>query len=155
MVTHECIKCHKNKTDMDFPLGIEGTFVCHGCINAFVSKYTTIRPKKAKGKTVTEIRKKLVAELGGKCAECGNTNQNVLQVDHIHGGGIKELKEKGRYWMYKDALQLAYDGTNDKYQLLCANCNWEKRHKNGEQPLPKVTKKLTSVVSYSDGQSEN
>jgi hypothetical protein len=52
-----------------------------------------------------------------------------LQLDHVNGGGTCERKQKrwGNTRVYMDAL--AHPA---KYQLLCANCNWIKRHENGE-----------------------
>lgn len=73
---------------------------------------------------------RLVEALGNKCAQCGITDREVLQVDHVHGQGTRERK------LFKNAYQhekyvLEHIDSGD-YQLLCANCNWKKRHANKE-----------------------
>jgi hypothetical protein len=59
---------------------------------------------------------------GPKCARCGETDQDVLQIDHIDGGGRQHLKEIGQNiyaWLHKQ-------GFPPGYQVLCANCNTKK-----------------------------
>jgi hypothetical protein len=65
--------------------------------------------------------------LGGKCVRCGFTDYRALQIDHIDGGGLKELKEIGNHGVYKNAYIHP-----EKYQVLCANCNWIKKVENKE-----------------------
>lgn len=68
-----------------------------------------------------------LAALGGKCVRCGFEDSRALQIDHINGGGTKEREERGFKGNYdKHVLQSFLNGEN-KYQLLCANCNWIKR----------------------------
>ena len=70
--------------------------------------------------------------LGGKCLLCGFADKRALQIDHINGGGSKERKErlyKGSFHAYVLKSFLAKE---NKYQLLCANCNWIKRYENKE-----------------------
>ena len=54
----------------------------------------------------------------------------ALQIDHVFGGGTIE-REKFRRSQYKLHLSVLADETG-KYQVLCANCNWIKRHENKE-----------------------
>jgi hypothetical protein len=59
----------------------------------------------------------------------GCTDRRCLQIDHVCGGGNKDIKSKSSmnaYWKHVLA-----DETG-AYQLLCANCNWIKRKENGE-----------------------
>jgi hypothetical protein len=59
----------------------------------------------------------------------GCTDTEILHIDHINGGGHQERKAiKSPSVYYKTILE---DAT-DKYQLLCANCNWKKRYERGE-----------------------
>ena len=67
-----------------------------------------------------------------KCNSCGFTNPLALQVDHVKGDGCKE-KTKTRSGA---VLWKKIQANPDKYQLLCANCNWIKRFLNGECPQP-------------------
>ena len=92
-------------------------------------------------------RKKVIEALGGKCVKCGFSDWRALQIDHINGGGHRELKILTRYKMYK--LAAAFP---KKYQLLCANCNWIKRYKNGEHKkwseVSLIKKPLTQRNNY-------
>ena len=58
----------------------------------------------------------------------GCTDERCLQIDHVYGGGVKEVKELS----YHTRLLKYLRDTSGMYQLLCANCNWIKRHKNNE-----------------------
>ena len=63
--------------------------------------------------------------LGNKCARCGFTDSRALQIDHKNGGANKEGRLRGSKY-YKEILESIERG-EEKYQLLCANCNWIKR----------------------------
>jgi len=77
-------------------------------------------------------RNEIIRLLGNKCIICGYKGL-ALQIDHINGGGRREFlkcsKRPARY--YKKILE-SIKRNEGKYQLLCANCNWEKRYKNNE-----------------------
>lgn len=77
-------------------------------------------------------RKELVDFLGGHCKHCSNSDIRVLQVDHVHGGGIQESKRysHNRRQFNNDILNGVLPKEN--YQILCANCNWIKRFTNKE-----------------------
>jgi hypothetical protein len=79
------------------------------------------------------LRNSLLALLGNKCVRCGFSDPRALQIDHVRGGGIKEIKLIGhsRIKYLKFLIAQITSGSND-YQLLCANCNWIKRTKNNE-----------------------
>ncbi len=91
-------------------------------------EYYKLNARKYRLKTRLELLKKL----GNKCKHCGISDFRVLQIDHVNGGGSKELKGvikgQGRAKYYKHILKNKKD-----YQILCANCNWIKRHEEGEQ----------------------
>lgn len=77
--------------------------------------------------TQRNARNAAVEALGGKCVRCGFDDSRALQIDHINGGGTKERRNgdvKGNF--HKHVLQSFLKNEN-KYQLLCANCNWIKR----------------------------
>ena len=68
--------------------------------------------------------------LGNKCVMCGIDDFRVLQIDHIQGGGYKDKKSRTEaYWTTVINSVLKKE---NKYQLLCANCNWIKRFENNE-----------------------
>lgn len=87
--------------------------------------------KKAFLKYIHKQRLELVKFLGNKCAYCGFSNIRALQIDHILGGGVKELSN-GRnnefYRFYNNHREEA----KIKLQILCANCNWIKKSINNE-----------------------
>jgi hypothetical protein len=82
------------------------------------------------------VRKEIIfKEFENKCKHCGNSDIRVLQIDHINGGGRKEMMSF-RFngflnHCYKQLLENKISFLK-KYQLLCANCNWIKRIENKE-----------------------
>lgn len=74
------------------------------------------------------LRRQLIDAYGGRCACCGETEFEFLQLDHINGGGRahrRELKTNGvAVWR----LVRNEGFPADKYRLLCANCNFVTRH---------------------------
>lgn len=67
-----------------------------------------------------KLRQDLLDAYGHKCACCGETTDEFLELDHINGGGNKhrKLETKDLYSLLK---KQGYP--KDKYRLLCANCN--------------------------------
>ena len=43
-----------------------------------------------------KIRETIIRMLGGKCIKCNFTDPRALQMDHINGGGTKEMKVNTR-----------------------------------------------------------
>jgi len=78
------------------------------------------------------LRIAVVSILGSKCVVCGFSDPRALQVDHINGGGQKEINTIHRNTYYGMVIKSVLNKEN-KYQLLCANCNWIKRVEKGEQ----------------------
>ena len=94
-----------------------------------------LEPSQQKEYRVIKRRAKRIALidfLGGKCEYCGFNDWRALQLDHKLGGGHKEIKKFGHqekmYSYYYNNPELA----KEKLQVLCANCNWIKRHERGE-----------------------
>lgn len=94
----------------------------------------------------TECRRKALRKLGNKCAnpacqwlnsngERGCIDERCLQIDHVYGGGNTERKAGiTGFTLWKAVM----NDTEGKYQLLCANCNWIKKHDKKElscQPM--------------------
>ena len=74
--------------------------------------------------------------LGGKrCIKCGFSDERALQFDHINGGGCKDYDRFGGRKRV-DSMQKYYikhpEEAKKTLQVLCANCNWIKRHENNE-----------------------
>ena|ERR1035437_270351 len=79
-----------------------------------------------------------LSALGGKCIRCGFADSRALQIDHVWGGGLAELRVFGQHQSgyygrggyLEHVIQEVHSG---KYQLLCANCNWIKRSELREE----------------------
>lgn len=79
------------------------------------------------------LRRKVLSRLGSSCIKCGFSDWRAFQIDHIHGHGGRELRAfNDRIHFYKYLLALPLSVLREKYQLLCANCNWIKKYENGE-----------------------
>lgn len=79
----------------------------------------------------------IVEFFGGKCMKCGfEEDKRLLQLDHINGDGWKERHSNG--WrstdVYKRLKQILADPelARQTFQLLCANCNLQKKYDNKE-----------------------
>jgi hypothetical protein len=64
----------------------------------------------------------VIKYLGGKCTKCGLEDWRVLQINHINGGGNKDVKSKpGRnHALQQEIIAGKREG---EVNLLCANCN--------------------------------
>ena len=61
---------------------------------------------------------------GAVCVHCGYDDWRALQIDHINGGGCKEIRSFNNTKNYYDFIKKNLE----KYQILCANCNRVKVH---------------------------
>lgn len=82
-----------------------------------------------------ELRPRLLALYGDKCAKCGESNLKVLQLNHIHGGGKKDRRKSGgKYYLY--GAILSGNRNKEDYNLLCANCNILYEYERGRISKP-------------------
>ena len=120
-----CSTCHIEKSESDFYKnsgkkdGIHNE--CKLCDK--VRDY-----KRRRGFT---LHKQCLVHLGGVCKRCGFDDWRALQIDHVNGGGKKELQSK-KYYNWRLYYRNVLSDTTGKYQVLCANCNWIKKNENGE-----------------------
>lgn len=81
---------------------------------------------------VKKNRREMLEFVGGskgvQCNKCGFKDERAIQIDHVNGGGSKEIKSLKNNRRYLALIK----SRPDNYQLLCANCNWIKRHTNYE-----------------------
>jgi len=79
-------------------------------------------------------RKEMFEMMGNKCVCCGEKNPLYFQIDHIEndadysGDGNNAPSIQLRHYLKEP----------DRYQLVCANCNYAKRMNNGELYIPKT-----------------
>lgn len=89
-----------------------------------------------------KLRNKVHKALGGKCATCGFKDPRCLQIDHRRGKGGKHRRKLTEYQFLNAVLRSAKRGSK-AFQLLCANCNWIKRHVRREFRSKYAPKELT------------
>lgn len=78
-------------------------------------------------------RLKIIEFFGNKCCKCGFSNERALQIDHVSGDGYKDRRSyRARTWALLKLIKTNPKLLLEKYQLLCANCNWIKRVENKE-----------------------
>ena len=76
-----------------------------------------------------KLRESALSAIGSKCSRCGELDIDVLQIDHVNGGGRQEVISLGsQSLLYKKIIRDSGCG----YQCLCANCNWIKKLENDE-----------------------
>lgn len=82
------------------------------------------------------LRDEALKFLGNKCSNpnClvpnGCSDKRCLQIDHIQGVCHQDEPRLVGIALYLDILESA--DSKERYQLLCANCNWIKRSENNE-----------------------
>ncbi len=85
-------------------------------------------------KILVQSKRAAYEKLGNVCVRCGFSDERALQIDHINGDGNMNNGRPGKgkrvtsVQIYKAILR---EGET-RFQILCANCNWIKRHENGE-----------------------
>lgn len=73
-------------------------------------------------------RARALAAYGGRCKCCGETEPTFLAIDHIFNDGAEERRPpnmKGGNTLLNKLENEGYP--QDRYQLLCHNCNFAKR----------------------------
>jgi len=77
-----------------------------------------------------QLRRRIEEKYGGRCARCGFDDIRALHIDHVAGGGQKELR--GGFGAGMSYYYRVLKDQSGKYQLLCANCNAIKRFEENE-----------------------
>lgn len=76
-----------------------------------------------------KLRDRVLAHLGGVCCQCGFSDPRALQIDHVRGGGCRDLRTRS---VKTRAMEALATQPGEVFQLLCCNCNWIKRATNKE-----------------------
>lgn len=75
------------------------------------------------------IREEIINLMGGKCSSCGFDDHRALQIDHVNSDGKDHRKIfANRAFAYYKDIRDSFVSGDGRFQLLCANCNWIKRH---------------------------
>ena len=77
--------------------------------------------RKSQRKYMRKVRRIVIDMLGGKCINCGCIVCEALEINHIKGGGNKEIRKVGR----KSFLLSIYNGSRktDDLEIRCRVCN--------------------------------
>ena len=73
-------------------------------------------------------RNAAIEALGGKCVKCEFSDRRALQIDHINNDGHIERKNGKFGSRFNKHVLESFLKKENKYQLLCANCNWIKEN---------------------------
>ena len=96
--------------------------------NSVLRKNEPVR-KKTNHARYHSLKDSVYLKLGGCCAGCGDKRTPCLSIDHVNGDGAEDRRNtRGTIAFLRKVLS---DETG-MYQILCMNCQWIKRHKNGE-----------------------
>jgi len=117
-----CPICKKDKTLDAFQQYPDGRIRKHVCKACYGLKYRS------------SIRLEAILALGSKCACCGEDHPMFLCLDHISNDGGEhraQYTSSNNSLIYADARKEGWP--EDKYQLLCYNCNSAKQY-NGICP---------------------
>lgn len=79
-------------------------------------------------------RSKALDKLGRKCVQCGFSDERALHIDHVNNDGHEERKGTTAVQRYK----LVVNDTEGRYQTLCANCNFIKKHEVHKQKYGEI-----------------
>lgn len=128
-------KCHPNRKHVAFGL-------CSSCWQKQNLNKNHIQKKKRieACKNWRDVLREQTLKVYGngkiQCVLCGFNDIRALQIDHINGGGSKEIRKygSGGTGQYQRLRKMNYP---PGYQTLCANCNWIKRYINKEYPNKK------------------
>ena len=113
---------------------------CGKPIKSQVHKRSAKRPdlcskhRKAEGRKVLTAlnRLKMFDLMGGKCVCCGQSDPMYFQVDHVHNDADYSRGNCA------GSIKLSqYLKEPDRFQLLCANCNYAKRMNGGKLYTPR------------------
>ena len=78
------------------------------------------------------FRLEVLNTYGGRCTRCGESDLDLLVIDHINNDGAKERKRFHASSFYRNIKAQGFP--KDKYQILCLSCNWKKHLNNGILP---------------------
>jgi|ERR1700685_144762 len=76
-------------------------------------------------------KERVFAMYGSVCARCGFSDKRALQLDHVQDDGHKHRRTRRDGRRTTDCRRAWTDASRsyqpNKFQILCANCNWIKR----------------------------
>ena len=73
-----------------------------------------------------EAREEILSVLGPVCSECGWDEVEILQIDHVDGGGFAQRKALGGHQAALMQIRNEVRAGSQDYQVLCPNCHTRK-----------------------------
>ena len=70
-----------------------------------------------------KYRYEVLSNYGNKCACCGETEADFLQVDHVNNDGVEHRKSVPSNRLYRWLIRNNFP---PDFQILCSNCNLSK-----------------------------
>jgi hypothetical protein len=92
-----------------------------------------------------DLRDRVLAAYGGKCACCGESTPEFLAIDHTLNDGASHRKEIGSGGRSIYRWLEANNFPQDRFRLLCHNCNQSRGFYGGcphEGPVPGKSQRL-------------
>lgn len=81
-----------------------------------------INKMKRNMRTRKTLKARVYAYLGGAiCVQCGCADSRILEINHIHGGGGKEIRRLGGGSQLQRSI--LKDKRKDEFEILCKVCN--------------------------------
>lgn len=78
------------------------------------------------------LKNEIYSKLGDKCSRCGFSDPRALHIDHVNNDGYAD-----RFGIPSSSTRyraVIADNSN-RYQILCANCNFIKKHEVLQEKL--------------------
>ncbi len=79
------------------------------------------------------LKLRVLQAYGGRCVCCGESDPDVLTIDHIKGGGLQHFRRVGFGTAFYRMLERE-EYPKEDYRLLCFNCNSGRQVNNGLCP---------------------
>lgn len=103
----------------------------------YANKYSSENREKIRSYSLAyrrSLRATVLELLGGCCKSCGFNDRRALQVDHVNSDGSAERKifGSGSTTFLKKVIA-SVTAKENRYQILCANCNMIKVETHGER----------------------
>lgn len=90
-------------------------------MNAYMKASRKKNPEKHRERErqyAASLKRDAFEKLGNKCSNCGSTVKEILEINHINGGGCKERRKIDLKAICRKVIR-----GSDDYNLLCRVCN--------------------------------
>lgn len=131
-----CVKCRDGRTRRAKASIKARKAAALCCTCGEPSKLTAICPKCIQARTEAnrQMRRRtrlfVVAALGGRCIDCGESDIRVMTLDHVNGDGAEHRREQGdssrRIWRDVEKQIITLGESTRKVVLRCYNCHFKK-----------------------------